>query len=149
MKIYWTKKSIPELSDLPPAFRRKNYKDARHALLKHVEYWIAVSILFIWAFFCQEVLEFLFSEYKSPLVDKCSTLFSIFSGLFVYEQFVIYGMRKRYRHLLLRGRGNANESDSERLIREADEREYHRWRYFRISVFVFLVIIVLYLFLYL
>lgn len=47
MKIYFTKKSIPELSELPSDLRRKNFKDAYNAISTHIEYWVGAGIAFI------------------------------------------------------------------------------------------------------
>ncbi|HAW6108451.1 TPA: hypothetical protein JL428_004765 [Escherichia coli] len=38
MKIYWTRKSIPELSALPPSLRKKNFTDAYNAASSHIAY---------------------------------------------------------------------------------------------------------------
>ncbi|EBK1959735.1 hypothetical protein LZ92_23795 [Salmonella enterica] len=47
MKIYWTLKSISELTNLPPNLRNKNFKDACNALPAHVEYRAGAAIFFI------------------------------------------------------------------------------------------------------
>lgn len=55
---------------------------------------------------------------------------------------MIYGMRKHYRHMLERGKKTDDESDSERLIREADTREYYQWRNVRRFILVLIIVIV-------
>ncbi|HBJ5625423.1 TPA: hypothetical protein LCR10_003871 [Salmonella enterica subsp. enterica serovar Hvittingfoss] len=47
MKLYWTLKSIPELTDLPANLRNKNFKDAYNALYTHFEYWAGTRIQII------------------------------------------------------------------------------------------------------
>ncbi|ELH32459.1 hypothetical protein MLR38_24535, partial [Escherichia coli] len=47
MKIYWTRKSIPEHSALPPSLRKKNFTDAYNAASSHIEYWIGAGVSFI------------------------------------------------------------------------------------------------------
>ncbi|EOW4444279.1 hypothetical protein ACXGP8_004631, partial [Escherichia coli] len=47
MKIYWTRKSIPELSALPPSLRKKNFTDTYNAASSHIEYWIGAGVSFI------------------------------------------------------------------------------------------------------
>ncbi|MDW9287065.1 hypothetical protein R6I66_24845, partial [Escherichia coli] len=47
MKIYWTRKRIPELSALPPSLRKKNFTDAYNAASSHIEYWIGAGVSFI------------------------------------------------------------------------------------------------------
>lgn len=54
MKIYFTKKSIPELSELPPDLRRKNFKDAYNAISTHIEFWVGAGIAFICILFFLE-----------------------------------------------------------------------------------------------
>ncbi|MCZ6127867.1 hypothetical protein O5853_30840, partial [Escherichia coli] len=44
----------------------------------------------------------------------------------IWFQFSVYVMRKYNRHILVRGK--ETETISERLIREADTREYELWR---------------------
>ncbi|HAT1637759.1 TPA: hypothetical protein I8Y13_003992 [Raoultella planticola] len=46
-------------------------------------------------------------------------------------------------HILKRGKNSDNESDSERLIREANTREYYQWKNVRRFIFILSVIIVL------
>ncbi|NIY46315.1 hypothetical protein E2L00_01960 [Cedecea colo] len=50
-------------------------------------------------------------------------------------------MRKHYRHILERGKTTDNESDSEKLIWEADIREYYQWRNVRRFMFILSMII--------
>ncbi|HAN2117001.1 TPA: hypothetical protein IEO84_004697, partial [Escherichia coli] len=45
MKIYWTRKSIPELSALPPSLRKKNFTDTYNAASSHIELGAGVSFI--------------------------------------------------------------------------------------------------------
>jgi len=46
VKIYWTKKSIPELRDLPKPIRDRNYKEARSKASAHYEHWLGALLFF-------------------------------------------------------------------------------------------------------
>ncbi|HAF4830721.1 TPA: hypothetical protein G8N36_005706 [Salmonella enterica] len=52
-------------------------------------------------------------------------------------------MRKHYRHILERGKETGEENDSDRLIREADTREFHQWKNVRRFVFLLSIITVI------
>lgn len=60
MKIYWTRKSIPELSALPPSLRKKNFTDAYNAASSHIEYWIGAGVSFISMMILFRVYDFLY-----------------------------------------------------------------------------------------
>lgn len=59
MKIYWTRKRIPELSALPPSLRKKNFTDAYNAASSHIEYWIGAGVSFISMIILSRVYDFL------------------------------------------------------------------------------------------
>lgn len=59
MKIYWTRKNIPELSALPPSLRKKNFTDAYNAASSHIEYWIGAGVSFISMMILFKVYDFL------------------------------------------------------------------------------------------
>ncbi|HFW4799934.1 TPA: hypothetical protein ACIBS5_005534, partial [Salmonella enterica subsp. diarizonae serovar 60-67:z35:-] len=63
-------------------------------------------------------------------------LLPLFFGLVIWYQFIIYAVRKHYRHILERGKETGEQNDSDRLIREADTREFHQWKNVRRFVFV-------------
>lgn len=62
MKIYWTRKRIPELSALPPSLRKKNFTDAYNAASSHIEYWIGAGVSFISMMILSRVYDFLFTR---------------------------------------------------------------------------------------
>ncbi|WP_444878356.1 hypothetical protein [Citrobacter koseri] len=77
MKIYWTRKSIPELADLPPKLRKKNFKDAYNAISTHIEYWAGAAFAFIWILF--------FSEYMITFYQTRIHFRAILSELYVWS----------------------------------------------------------------
>ncbi|MBZ9582908.1 hypothetical protein [Klebsiella quasivariicola] len=142
MKIYWTRKSIPELTDLPPRLRNKNFKDAHNAISTHIEYWAGAAIAVICNLIIFRIYEYFFPAQNTFPYNIVRMLCVICPGMIIWYQFCIYGMRKHYRHILERGKATDNESDSEKLIREADAREYYQWRNVRRFMFILTVIMV-------
>lgn len=142
MKIYWTRKSIPELAELPRQLRKKNFKDAYNAISTHIEYWAGAAIAFIWILFFFRVYDYFLPNQNTFPRDIIRTLCVVCPGIIIWYQFIIYGMRKHYRHILERGKKTDDESESERLIREADTREYYQWRNVRRFILVLTIIIV-------
>ncbi|HFW3091520.1 TPA: hypothetical protein ACIBE3_005291, partial [Salmonella enterica subsp. enterica serovar Reading] len=141
MKLYWTLKSIPELTDLPANLRNKNFKDAYNALYTHFEYWAGVVIFFICNIIFSKVYNYLFPAQLIFPGSIIRDLPPLFTGLVIWYQFIIYAVRKHYRHILERGKETVEENDSDRLIREADTREFHQWKNVRRFVFVLSIII--------
>lgn len=146
MKIYWTRKSIPELAGLPPSVRSKNFRDAYRAIATHREYWVGLMIAFVWYLFSVMAFDYFVPGAKTSSRGILRLLVSLYPGLFIWSQFTIYGMRKHYRHLLVRGANRDNESESDRMIREADATEYAQWRPVRRGIVIILVIAGLYIF---
>lgn len=143
MKLYWTLKSIPELTDLPANLRNKNFKDAYNALYTHFEYWAGIVIFFICSIIFSRAYHYLF---PAPLIFPYSIirdLLTLSPGLVIWYQFIIYGVRKHYHHILERGKETGEENDSDRLIREADTREFNQWKNVRRFVFVLSIITVI------
>ncbi|HAK1939157.1 TPA: hypothetical protein H1Q11_005240 [Salmonella enterica] len=139
MKIYFTKNSIPELSELPPDLRRKNFKDAYNAISTHIEYWVGASIAFICILFFFRIYDYFLPGQNSFPRDIIRTVIVVYPAMLIWFQFSVYGMRKHYRHILERVI-EKNETESEKLIREADAREYRQWMPFRRIVFILLII---------
>lgn len=141
MKIYWTKKSIPELTNLPPIIRNKNYKDAYSAISTHIEYWIGAGIALAWILFFFRVYDYLLPGQNNFPRDAVRTLCVVCPGVMIWNQFAIYGMRKHYRHILQREGNKKIQDDSERLICKADAEEYEQWRHIRRYTCILLVVI--------
>lgn len=102
MKIYWTIKSIPELADLPPQLRKKNFKDAYSAISTHIEHWAGPTIGFICIVFFFRVYDYFLPNQNTFPRCIISTLCVICPGIFIWNQIIIYGIRKHYHHLLER-----------------------------------------------
>lgn len=140
MKIYWTRRSIPELAGLPPALRYKNFKDAYAAISTHIEYWAGAGIALLWVVFLFRVYGYFLPGDSTLAGSIVRTLCVLYPGMIIWDQFSIYGMRKHYRHILERGKNRDNESDSERLIHEADIAEYEQWRPVRRVICILLIV---------
>ncbi|EBW7490464.1 hypothetical protein RG950_002618 [Salmonella enterica] len=143
MKLYWTLKSIPELTDLPANLRNKNFKDAYNALYTHFEYWAGIVIFFICYIIFSRAYNYLFPAQLIFPYSIIRDLLTLSPGLVIWYQFIIYGVRKHYRHILERGKETGEENDSDRLIWEADTREFHQWKNVRRFVFVLSIITVI------
>ena len=85
MKIYWTKKSIPELRDLPKPIRDRNYKEARSKASAHYEHWLGALLFFALIYIFFSLFNTLFTGENALWRDQCT----------------IYVMRKYYRHILI------------------------------------------------
>lgn len=140
MKIYLTKKNIPELSELPPDLRRKNFKDAYNAISTHIEYWAGAGIAFICILFFFRIYDYFLPGQNSFPRDITRTVIVVYPAMLIWFQFSVYGMRKHYRHILERETNKKNETESEKLIREADAREYKQWMPVRRIVFILLIL---------
>lgn len=140
MKIYWTRKSIPELADLPPRLRNKNFRDAHTAISNHVEYWAGAAIAVICNLIIFKIYDHFWPDQNTFPYDLARAFCVVFPGIIIWYQFSVYGMRKHYRHILERGKETDNESNAEKLIREADDREYYQWRKARRFMFILFII---------
>ncbi|MBK0167488.1 hypothetical protein [Klebsiella sp. S69] len=88
MKIYWTLKSIPELSQLPLKERGKRWRCAYWRTFRHWETWGAL------------VLMALFTGSGSYFFSGFGSAVMAGTGGFIYSQIVIYVARKYYLHYL-------------------------------------------------
>lgn len=140
MKIYWTKKSIPELAALPLDLRRKNFKEAYNAISTHIEYWVGAGIAFLCILILFRIYDYFIPGQNSFPRDIVRTVAVVYPAIFIWFQFSVYGMRKHYRHILERGIHGKAETDAEKLIREADDREYKQWMPFRRLVLMLIII---------
>lgn len=143
MKLYWTLKNIPELTDLPANVRNKNFKDAYNALYVHSEYRAGFVIFFICNIIFSRAYNYLFPAQLIFPYSIIRDLLTLSPGLVIWYQIIIYGVRKHYRHILERGKETGDENDSDRLIQEADTREYHQWKNVRRFIFVLSIITVI------
>lgn len=102
MKIYWTKKSIPELKKLTPEQRKCNYREAAKLASTHIEYWVGAGIFALLIL----ILSMLFIKvYPGPntvMRDVLRWCVTVLPAAFVFVQFRIYAMRKHYRHILMK-----------------------------------------------
>ncbi|MGE0969206.1 hypothetical protein ACQFN5_04035 [Klebsiella sp. WOUb02] len=146
MKIYWAKKSIPELAGLPRDLRRKNFKDAYNAISTHIEYWVGAGVAFLFILFFFRVYDYLLPGQNSFPRDIVRTVVVVYPAMLIWFQFSVYGMRKHYRHILEREKYEKKETDVEKLIREADAREYKQWMAFRRFALIMIIIVGLLLF---
>lgn len=101
MKIYWTKKSIPELAPLSKTMRKRNYQQARGRVSSHYEYWVGALFFAILITVLYTLFNYLFPGEDSVLRYMTRSVISIPIAILVWEQFTIYTMRKYYRHILI------------------------------------------------
>lgn len=102
MKIYWTKKSIPELTNLPKHIRKRNYQEARRKASAHYEHWLG-ALLFVALIFILQALFYKIVPCKNgfwPALARAA--FSVPVAALAWEQCTIYVMRKYYPHILIR-----------------------------------------------
>lgn len=88
MRIYWTLKSIPELSKLSTDERVKRWRRTYKSTFRHWETWAGL------------VLMGLFSGMGSHFFGWVGTAVMCGLGGELYSQIVIYTARKYYRHRL-------------------------------------------------
>ncbi|MFY4634997.1 hypothetical protein [Escherichia coli] len=117
---------MPDLSALSPSLRKKYFSDAYNAASSHIEYWIGAGVSFISMMILFRVYDFLLPAQDTFPGDIIRSLCVVCPSILIWFQFSVYVMRKYYRHILVRGK--ETETISERLIREADTREYELWR---------------------
>lgn len=106
--------------------KKKNFTDAYNAASSHIEYWIGAGVSFISMMILSRVYDFLLPAQDTFPGDIIRSLCVVCPSILIWFQFSVYVMRKYYRHILVRGK--ETETISERLIREADTREYELWR---------------------
>jgi len=88
MRIYWTLKSIPELSTLPALERRKRWKRVYKLCFSRWETWAGLTL-------CG-----LFAGAGSYFYTFPGTFIGGFTGGFIFSQIVIYVALKYYRSYL-------------------------------------------------
>lgn len=89
MRIYWTLKSIPELSHLSSRERRKRWRSVYRSAFRHLETWSGLALV--------GILGGVGSHFFGPVG---AAALAGAGGLF-YGQIVIYVARKYYRQRLL------------------------------------------------
>lgn len=120
--------------------KKENFTDAYNAASSHIEYWIGAGVSFISMMILFRVYNFLLPAQDTFPGDIIRSLCVVCPSILIWFQFSVYVMRKYYRHILERGK--ETETISERLIREADTREYELWRpVHRFFSIVFLIIL--------
>lgn len=120
--------------------KKENFTDAYNAASSHIEYWIGAGVSFISMMILFRVYDFLLPAQDTFPGDIIRSLCVVCPSILIWFQFSVYVMRKYYRHILERGK--ETETISERLIREADTREYELWRpVHRFFSIVFLIIL--------
>lgn len=102
MKIYWTKKSIPELKSLTPTQRKRNYRDAAKLATTHMEYWVGVGIFVLMVFILTMTFAKIFPGHATFPYDVLQAVITAVPSVLVLKQFEIYAMRKHYRHILMK-----------------------------------------------
>ncbi|KMK09332.1 hypothetical protein ABW07_08735 [Pluralibacter gergoviae] len=134
MRIYWTRRSIPEFAGLSPAVRNKNFRDAVRAVNTRAVYWMGTGLSFAVMI---AVLILCPRFINHPDMGRYAGLIiipGILIGAFIWHQFAIFAMRKYYPHILRRGQDLSGETEAGRLIREANDAEYKRWRVARYAL---------------
>lgn len=101
VKIYWTKKSIPELRDLPEPIRDRNYKEARSKASAHYEHWLGALLFFALIFIFFSLFNTLFPGENALWRDIAQCVLCIPPAVMAWDQCTIYVMRKYYRHVLI------------------------------------------------
>ena len=102
MKIYWTKKSIPELRNLPPEIRKRNYREASKCARTHIEYWVGAGLFGLMIVILTMLFGKVFPGPDTMMRDILRSVFTIPPSVIILSQFEIYAARKHYRHILMR-----------------------------------------------
>lgn len=89
MRLYWTLKSIPELSQISSQERGRRWRIVYKSAFRHWETWVGLALI---VFFVATGSHF-FGAIGATLMAAL--------GGFIYGQIVIFVARKYYRHLLL------------------------------------------------
>lgn len=140
MKIYWTRKSISELTDLTAVRRNKNYKAAFRAMTTHTEFWAGAGMALIWMVFASRVDHLFFASQVGFFHHLLSAVGILYPAFLISNQFTVYGMRKHYRHILEQGKNESIESNAEKWISAADAAEYQQWKMIRRVIIILLVV---------
>lgn len=148
MKIYWSRKDIPELAGIPASVGHKNYKEARYLANSHAEMWLGCVIYAALAVGLFIVFDRAIPAKGTFAHGMATSACALGPVAFIWNQLTIYVMRKYYKHILARGSTASGyvEIEAERLINEADEREFQRWRvlrrFGRIALFIVMLAVI-------
>jgi len=102
MKIYWTKKCIPELMKLTPELRKRNYREAAKLASTHMEYWVGAGIFALLIILLSMLFKKVCPGPDTGMRDVLRWCVTVLPAAFVFVQFRIYAMRKHYRHILMK-----------------------------------------------
>jgi len=102
MKLYWCRRSIPELANLPRKVRNKNYRDAFRMARTHREFWIGTALYFVLLLGAFELFDSLFPGESGIEREIFRCVICVVPCVQLWTQFNVYIMRKYYRHILLR-----------------------------------------------
>lgn len=89
MRIYWTLKSIPELSLLSSQERGRRWRSVYKSAFRHWETWVGLALLG------------LSGAVGAHFFNAAGAAVLAAAGGFVYSQIVIYVARRYYRYRLL------------------------------------------------
>lgn len=145
MKIYWSHKDIPELAGLPASVGYKNYKEALSLANRHVVTWLGGVVYVVLAMGLTVVFDRILPGKGHFAHSFLATIFALLPVGFIWNQVMIYVIRKYYTPVLARRSAACGEVEktAERLVDEADEREYQQWRVLRRYGHVALCILIL------
>ncbi|XWJ90127.1 hypothetical protein ACRARH_25095 [Phytobacter ursingii] len=145
MKIYWSHKDIPELAGLPASVGHKNYKEALSLANRHVVTWLGGVVYVVLAMGLTVVFDRILPGKGHFAHSFLATIFALLPVGFIWNQVMIYVIRKYYTPVLARRSAACGEVEktAERLVDEADEREYQQWRVLRRYGHVALCILIL------
>lgn len=145
MKIYWSHKDIPELAGLPASVGHKNYKEALSLANRHVVTWLGGVVYVVLAMGFTVVFDRILPGKGHFAHSFLATIFALLPVGFIWNQVMIYVIRKYYTPVLARRSAACGEVEktAERLVDEADEREYQQWRVLRRYGHVALCILIL------
>jgi len=102
MKLYWRRRSIPELVNLPAKVRNKNYRDAFWMAGTHVEFWVGTALYFMLLLVTFRLYDYYFPGEPGTARDLIRCVICVVPCVQVWTQFNVYVMRKHCRHILER-----------------------------------------------
>jgi len=102
MAIYWTKKSIPELKNLSPEVRKRNYREAAKLASTHKGYRVCSVVFTLMVIFSPFLFKMAFPLLNTNVRDALWALVIILPSLLVLNQYLYYTMRKHYSHILMK-----------------------------------------------
>lgn len=102
MRIYWTIKSIPELSGLPREVRKKNYNEALRRLKTHRAFWAGGLVYIAVLLSVSYLLEMLYTGDKSGPWSFLRLIIATIPASLIWTQINIHLLRKYYKPLLSR-----------------------------------------------